>query len=291
MLAIGNFDGLHLGHQAVLGQAKAVAEMIGAALGVMSFAPHPRVFFTPDAPALNLMRAGDKLRGLRDRGASAIFLQRFNQAFASLDADAFIQEVLVASIGVRHVVTGEDFAFGRKKSGDAQTLAKAAQADGFSYDALPPVMVEGVPCSSSRIRAHLAAGDPKQAAALLGHPHRISGHVAHGDKRGRTIGFPTANLGMEGVFLPKFGVYAVSAKVMGRTFNGVANLGIRPTVGGDFPRLEVHLFDFDANIYGQRMEVSLQHFLRGEEKFADFNALKLQIARDAEAATAYFKAL
>ena len=289
VLAIGNFDGLHPGHIAVLQEALRQAAQRDAVPAVMSFAPHPRRFFNPSLPPLKLMRLADKMRALQRMGFKHHFLQRFDTGFAGLSADRFGADILAKHLGVRHVVTGEDFTYGAGRSGNAETLRDAGRCYGFGTSAIAPITIDGVVCSSSRIREALAAGDPAQAARLLGHPFALTGHVTHGDKRGRTLGFPTANIPLAGLFLPKFGVYAVEVtRANGRLQQGVANLGVRPTVGGTRPQLEVHLWDETREFYGEKVSVTLHMFLRPEQAFSGLDALKAQIAVDSAQAKTYF---
>lgn len=289
VLAIGNFDGLHLGHRAVLREARTHAERLGAGLAVMTFEPHPRRFFTPSLPPLRLLSLSEKLRGLAEAGVATVFAQRFDAHFSQLDAGQFTDAVLAAALGVRHVVTGEEFVFGRGRGGHAATLRAAADTHGFGYSAVPPVLMDGAPCSSTRVREALKDGAMAQAARLLGRAYTVTGRVRHGDKLGRTIGYPTANFALSRRFLPRFGVYAVEVALGSETRTGVANLGIRPTVGGTAPQLETHLFNWSRDLYGQRMTVTLHRFLRPEQRFDGLDGLKAQIENDAEAAKHYFE--
>ncbi len=284
-LAIGNFDGLHRGHRAILDETLAHARTQGGTSAVLTFEPHPREFFKPDAPSLRLMRLREKLSVLREMGFSAVFMPHFNAALAATSAGDFVSALLVEKLGVRHVVTGDNFCFGHKRGGTSALLADVATAQGFSYHAIAPLVHAGGVISSSAIRESLAEGDLVRAEALFGHPFRISGHITHGDKRGRELGFPTANISLAGMFLPRAGVYAVTARSarLGER-RGVANIGLRPTVGGTSPRLEAHLFGEAGNLYGDYLQVTLRRFLRDEQKFASLDALKTQIIHDIQEA-------
>ncbi|MFD2261616.1 bifunctional riboflavin kinase/FAD synthetase [Lacibacterium aquatile] len=270
-LVLGNFDGIHPGHQAVISAAKAV----GAKTIVVTFEPHPRRLFRPDTPPFRLTPPGPKLRALQAQGIDGVIALRFNRRLAAMSAEDFVNEILVRALGAGHVVVGEDFCFGQSRQGNLASL----RADGrFRVTGVPAIATHGTIFSSTEIRTLLSDGRPDEAARLLGHPFTIEGHVRHGDKRGRTIGFPTANIGLGSYIRPKFGVYAVRVPGVGQ---GVANLGRRPTFGGFDDRLEVHLFDFSGDLYGRRLQVQLVSFLRQEQKFDGLDALKAQIALDA----------
>jgi riboflavin kinase/FMN adenylyltransferase len=280
VMALGNFDGLHLGHQAVLAQAIALAKQTGKPAALMTFEPHPRRIFTPHLPPLRIIPLNEKLHLLQKMGLDFLRIVRFTKAFATTRPEDFITHVLHEQLHVSHVVTGEDFVFGHNREGNALSLNKTAQQLGFAATTCPPVEVGAERCSSTRIREALAQGKVELAALLLGRPYHITGRVRQGDKRGRTIGFPTANLVPSPVFLPAYGVYAVRAKIKNKEVMGVANLGLRPTFAGSALRLEVHLFDWQEAIYGERMEVELVRHIRGEQKFDGMDALKAQITKD-----------
>jgi riboflavin kinase/FMN adenylyltransferase len=286
--AIGNFDGVHPGHRAVIEAAAEIAARQGAPLSVVTFEPHPRRFFKPDAPPFRLASLRRKLELLAQCGVAHVFALRFNAALAACDADAFVDEILLAKLDLAAIVSGWDFAFGRGRGGTAATLgARMGQAGRSAHIVAAATADDAAIYSSTAVRAALAAGDPQRAARLLGRPYTIDGHVRGGAQRGRTIGFPTANLGLGAHVPPAFGVYAVRIEgaVPGQNLAGVANLGVRPTVGGGLaPQLEAHLFDFSGDLYGRRLRVAFEAFLRPERKFADFAALKAQIAIDAAAA-------
>ncbi len=299
IVAVGNFDGIHFGHQAVIGDAVRRARGEGAAASVLTFEPHPRRFFQPAAPPFLLTRFRTKARILATLGVDHLFVLRFDAALARRTAEEFIDHVLVGGLHARHVVIGYDFVFGKGRAGNAALLSARLGTRGIGMTAIPPVtsLTDSVSISSTSVRNALSAGDPRAAAALLGRPFEIEARVMRGDARGRTIGFPTANLWLGDYLRPALGVYAVRVAIAppglraGQTLaetadwlDGVANLGLRPTFGGTEPRLEVHLFDYAGDLYGRRLRVALIEFLRPERKFDGLDALKAQIVRDAEAA-------
>lgn len=280
-VALGNFDGVHLGHQAVIGRARQFADANGLKLLLVTFEPHPRSLFSADAEPFRLTPMRIKLELFEALGAAATLCLRFDRALASMSADQFIDDLLVGALKARHVVIGHDFCFGTKRSGNASHLIERSAGAGFTVEPVEPQMApDGESYSSTRIRDYLRNGEPERAAHLLGRPFRIEGHVQHGDKRGRLLGFPTANLTLDGYLVPRKGVYAVSATIAGRVYSGVANLGLRPTIGTEDVRLETHIFDFDGDIYGAQIAVDLRHFIRPEKKFDGLDALKAQIAAD-----------
>ncbi len=284
VIALGNFDGLHLGHQAILEQTLALAKSLNAPAAVMSFEPHPREFFKPDAPKLRLMRTREKITALRKMKFDALFLPHFNAALAATSAEDFIKNTLCGQLKARHIITGDNFCFGKNRGGDSTFLALTATEMGFGYSAMAAVEQEQKTVSSSAIRGALADGNPALAKLLLGSPFFISGHVAHGDKRGRTIGFPTANIALKNLFIPKLGVYAVRAHIGDNVIDGVANLGVRPTFSGTQPRLETHLFDFNEDIYGQSIRIELLAFIRAEQRFASLDEMTAQLKADSATA-------
>src|SRR5216684_3443510 len=275
-VALGNFDGVHRGHQALLAHTGERARALGAPLVTFTFEPHPRRFFVPEA------------------GVQAVLAQRFDAAFAALSADAFIDDVLLAGLGARHVVCGYDFTFGTRRSGNVEMLREQGRRKGFGVTVLDPVMHEGEIYSSTRIRETLRHGWAREAGELLGHTWEIEGAVELGDQRGRTIGFPTANVALGEHLRPRFGVYAVRAMVDGQNGSewrdAVANLGRRPTFGKLQENFEVHLFDFVGDLYGKTLRVALVDFIRPEMKFAGLDQLKAQIAADGQAARAILTA-
>lgn len=283
-VALGNFDGVHRGHQALLAQAAGNAATLGAPVVALTFEPHPRRFFVPDTGPFRLTLPNAKTRLLEHYGMQAVLAQRFDATFAALSADAFINGVLLEGLGARHVVCGYDFTFGARRSGNVEMLRAEGTRRGFGVTVLDPVMREGEIYSSTRIREALRAGWISEAAGLLGHSWEIEGTVELGDQRGRTIGFPTANVALGEHLRPRFGVYAVRALVDGTWRNAVANLGRRPTFGKLQENFEVHLFDFAGDLYGKTLRVALVDFIRPEMKFAGLDQLKAQIAADGEAA-------
>lgn len=290
-VALGNFDGLHRGHVRVI--AAAHAALPGAPLAVLTFEPHPREHFRPDDPPFRLMLAPERAQALAGLGVALLYELPFDHEFSRMSAEEFIETVLHQGLGARHLACGQDFAFGRRKGGDTALLASRAEALGMGISLVPALSDGEGPLSSSRIRRDLQDGYPERATAALGRAWAIRGVVAHGDARGRTIGFPTANVALGRHLEPARGVYAVTVRLAdGRIVPGVANIGRRPTVhAGPESRLEVHLFDFQADLYGQEIAVSLHAFLREERKFAGLDALKAQIAADAAEARARLAAL
>jgi riboflavin kinase/FMN adenylyltransferase len=257
---------------------------LGAPVVALTFEPHPRGFFVPDTGPFRLTLPPAKLRLLAQYGVQAVLAQRFDAPFAALSADAFIDDVLLQGLGARHVVCGYDFTFGARRGGNVEFLRHAGPLRGIGVTVLEPVMREGEIYSSTRIREALRAGWITEAAELLGHAWEIEGTVELGDQRGRTIGFPTANVALGEHIRPRFGVYAVRALVDGTWRDAVANLGRRPTFGKLQENFEVHLFDFSGDLYGQTLRVALVDFIRPEMKFAGLDALKAQIAADGQAA-------
>jgi riboflavin kinase / FMN adenylyltransferase len=289
VVAAGNFDGVHLGHQAVLAEAKALAKALGAPFAVLTFEPHPRVVFQPGLPPFRLTPFRAKSLVLESLGVDLLFTLHFDLAFAQKTAEEFVAEVLVAGLGARAVVVGYDFVFGNKRRGTPDLLTAEGGRHGFAVKIVAPVAAAGgIAYSSTQIREHLVAGRPREAAALLGRPWEIDGRVDVGDKLGRTIGFPTANIDLADYLRPAPGVYAVRAGIEegGKTdwHDGAANLGWRPTVGGKDLRLETHLFDFSGDLYGKHLRVALIERLRPEQRFAGLDALKAQIALDCQKA-------
>ena len=269
--AMGNFDGVHLGHQAVIDVARKVAAAGGAPLAVATFEPHPRSVFAPEAPPFRLMTPDSKARRLGGLGVDLLYEIPFTRELASLSPQAFARDVLADPLGIRHVVVGGDFRFGAKRAGDASALLALGEAHGFGVTVAPMVELPGGEVSSTRIREALSDGRPQDAARMLGHLHRIEGEVIHGEKRGRTLGFPTANMALDGLHLPAFGIYAVRADVLTGTHAGrhlgAASLGVRPQYGGEVPNLETFLLDFDGDLYGERLSVGLAHYIRPELRF------------------------
>ena len=283
-LALGNFDGVHRGHAHLIRAAHGARP--DAPLGVLTFEPHPREFFRPDDPPFRLTLSAERAAALQAQGVTIIHEISFDGAFSHLEADVFITRVLHEALGARHLACGPDFAFGHRRGGDVALLARRAEALGMGLTIVPPLTDMGGPLSSTRIRRLLQDGYPELATKALGRPWTLRGRVAHGDQRGRTIGFPTANIALGRHLEPARGVYAVTLRLADGTRRaGVANIGRRPTIGeGLQSRLEAHIFDYDGDVYGQELAVSLHAYLRAEQKFAGIDALKAQIALDANAA-------
>ena len=284
---IGAFDGLHLGHRALVGRAVARARALGVPAVALSFEPLPREFFAGEAKPPRLMLPRARLAGLLGLGCDRVGLLRFDAALAAMPAAQFIERVLAGRLGVREVWVGPGFRFGRGREGDLALLQAAGAAHGFSADAIAPVLLEGERVSSTRIRAALVAGDFALAARLLGRPYAIGGHVVRGQQLGRTLGYPTANLRYGGKTPALRGIYATWVHgVAAHPWPSVSSFGTRPTVDGVEPLLEAHLFDFDGDLYGRRIEVEFVAHLRDEEKFPDLATMVAQIRRDDERARA-----
>lgn len=283
-VAIGNFDGLHRGHQAVIATMQDAARAGGLAPSVLTFEPHPRRLFVPEAPSFRIEPLAVKLRRLREAGVTQLFMPRFDRRFASLSAPQFLDEVLARQLQARAVITGDDFAFGQGRAGTVALLRDWGRRHGIAIHTVPPVLAEGEVCSSSAVRHALDHGRVAQAATLLGHPYRIEGRVMHGDKRGRTLGVPTANVSLKPELkLPSHGIYAAWATVRGERIMGAASLGVRPTIGGQrLPSLEVHLLDFAGDIYGERIAVEFVAWIRAEEQFGSLSDLTHAMLRDCQ---------
>lgn len=290
-VAMGNFDGVHLGHQSVLALAHAAAGELGVPFGVVTFEPHPRAFFAPGAPPFRLTTAEARASRMAKLGVEILYELPFDRTLASLEPTDFVRDVLVDGLGLRFVAVGADFRFGRARAGDVGTLKALGASAGFGVAVAPLVSDHVGDYSSTAIREALVAGEPRRAARILGHWHRIQGRVEHGKKLGRQLGFPTINLSLDGLHLPRFGVYAVTVDVLsgahrGR-YPGAASIGVRPTVSGDEkPNLEVYLMDFSGDLYGEEVSVGLAEFLRPEVRYDTLEALVEQIGRDVEVARA-----
>lgn len=285
-VALGNFDGVHRGHRQVIAEAAKAAARLKAPLGVVSFEPHPRVYFQRDSEPFRLMTVEQQSRALDALGVDLFYVLPFDAEMAGLSDEAFADQVLHQGLGARHVAAGFDISFGAGRTGDPDTLKQYGDRFGFGVSIAGPVAdPDGEKCSSTAIRAALREGRPERAAALLGRPFAIEGVVVHGDKLGRTIGFPTANMALGDYVRPAFGIYAVRTRLAdGREIPGVAYIGRRPTVEGDDERFEVNLLDFDEDIYGQTLETDIIAFLRGDEKFDGLPAMIAQMDRDKDAA-------
>lgn len=281
IVALGNFDGFHLGHQAVVGRAIAAARAAGRPAIVATFDPHPVRLFRPDAPPFRLTTLDQRERLFGAAGADAMLVFHFDAALAALTAEQFIDQRLVAAARIGGVVTGEDFTFGKAKGGNVALLAELGLRHGFAVETVGPVSLDGRTVSSSRIRDMLVAGQPRDAARLLTRPWAIEGIVTHGAKLGRTIGYPTANIDLGSYLRPAYGIYAVRGRLPdGRVLDGAANLGIRPSFEPPKELLEPFFFDFSGDLYGQRIEVELIDYLRPEAKFDTLAALTAQMERD-----------
>ena len=286
--AIGNFDGVHIGHQAVIDAARQTAKDSAAPLGIVTFEPHPREVFAPKSPPFRLMNAETRSRRLEKLGVDCLYELPFDSALASLTPEAFAREVVADGLGLAHVVVGEDFRFGKARAGNVRDLEAFGSRMGFGVSALPLVEADAVDISSTSIREALSDGRPRSAAAMLGHWHRVDGPVIHGEKRGRGLGYPTANMSIAGLHLPRFGVYAVKADVLDGahkgSYGGAASIGIRPMFGENRPNLETYIFDFDGDLYGARLSIALVEFLRPERKFNAVDDLVSQMAADCDQA-------
>lgn len=287
---IGNFDGVHLGHQAVFRNLRERAAAFGLPTTVVTFEPQPQEFFTPDAAPARLTRMREKLQALKDAGIERVVLLEFGRKLASMSADRFVQQLLVDGLDVKFLYVGDDFRFGRDRVGDIDLLRRAGEAHGFEVANMNTFMEGEERVSSTRIREALAQGNLDLAERNLGRPYQICGRVAHGDARGRTIGFPTANIDLHRKVSPVHGVFAVTLHGLAEgALPGVANIGNRPTVTGDSRYLlEVHLFNFSRLIYGEHVQVEFRKWLRDERRFESFDALRRQIEQDAAQARSFF---
>ena len=288
VLTIGNFDGVHRGHQALIAQARERAKELGLPLAVLSFEPTPREFFTPEAVAGRVVTFRSRISLLSAQGVDRLVLQRFNKKFASYDPLAFIEQLLVGKLGIRALVIGDDFRFGARRSGGVELLREQGAKHGYTVENLETVALDGCRCSSTALREALAEANVKLAAAILGRPYTLSGRVRRGLQLGRKLGMPTCNINLHRKLALKQGIYAVRAKVSGRDWQGVASLGIRPTLGLTRCLLETHLFGEPGELYGQTMEVEFCRYLRPELKFDSLDALSEQMQRDADDARAFF---
>lgn len=290
---IGNFDGLHLGHQGILRALKDVAAAQGVPTLVMLFEPQPKEFFAPQAAPARLANLREKLQDLASHHVDYVLCLPFNQALRSMPAQAFIEQILLQALRVKHLIVGDDFRFGCDRSGDYRALAAAGQQHGFQVQDSPTLELDSERVSSTRVRTELSANNLSRVAHLLGRPYRMSGRVAFGRQLGRQLDTPTANVMVNRRQLPLTGVFAVlvTEEESGRRFSGVANCGIKPTVAGvPEPSLEVHLFDFSGNLYHRHLTVEFVHKLRDEQKFAGLAELQQAIAADKQAARQYFAA-
>ena len=288
VVAIGNFDGLHAGHAAVIGEAGRVAREAGAPWAVLTFEPHPRSHFQPGAAPFRLTPFRAKARGLAEMGVDYMINLRFDARLAGMPARDFVRDVLLDGLGVSHIVAGPDFVFGKGRAGDARLLDRMSRTGGFGFTAIAARRHAGRQCSSTDIRALIRRGRVDEAADILGRTWEIEGRVAPGDKRGHGLGFPTANLALDGVLNPGPGVYAVRAALAGESGevwrDGAAYVGTRPTFAGESPLLETHLFDFDGDLYGRRLRVALVKRVRKDQTFDGPDSLKAQMIADCQRA-------
>ncbi|MBC8337658.1 MAG: bifunctional riboflavin kinase/FAD synthetase [Alphaproteobacteria bacterium] len=292
-VAIGNFDGVHPGHRAVISEAGLIARDEGVPWAVLTFEPHPRQLFAPNQAPFRLTPFRAKAREIEAMGVDMLIVQRFNKAFSEMEAQDFVRDALVGGLGAHHLVSGYDFVFGHNRSGHCDLLLTMGEKEGFGFTAVSALLDDtGEAYSSTRVRDRLKQGDLAGAAEILGRDFELSGRVAHGEKRGRDLGFPTANIHLGRHIRPNNGVYAVRVLIgdglkdatRPHWRDGVANIGSRPTFGGDGVVLEVFLFDFGEDLYGKRLRVRLIDHLRDEKKFDGLDALKAQIALDTEMA-------
>ncbi len=288
---IGNFDGVHRGHQAILARLRERAAELGLPSCVVIFEPQPREFFAPDKAPARLTRLREKLCLLEQQGIDQVLCLAFNRRLRELSAAEFVQAVLVEGLAVRHLEVGDDFRFGCDRAGDFDFLLRAGAAEGFSVEAATTIEVDGQRVSSTRLREVLARGDLQAAQALLGRPFSLTGRIVHGQKLGRQLGAPTANVQLKRRSTPLSGVYMVSLVLDGSPHPGVANIGMRPSVRSDGqPHLEVHLLGLQTDLYGRRVQVVFHHKLRDEQRFASLEALKAAISADIAAARDYWRA-
>ncbi|MFD3189965.1 bifunctional riboflavin kinase/FAD synthetase [Sedimentitalea sp. HM32M-2] len=292
-VAIGNFDGVHLGHQSVIELARRAAP--DAPLGVLTFEPHPREFFAPNAPPFRLMGREARTHRLEKLGVQRLYELAFNAGLAGLSPRAFAQNVITDGLGLAHVVVGGDFCFGKGRAGNAEDLVRFGAEMGFGVTIAPLLESRDNTVSSTAIRRALSDGQPRKAAEMLGHWHRIEGQVISGEQRGRDLGFPTANMSIEGLHPPAFGVYAVLVDVLdgphAGSYQGAASLGVRPMFGENRPNLETYLFDFVGDLYGATLSVALIEHLRPEQTFGDLPALVAQMTDDCAKARTILDAL
>lgn len=293
--AIGNFDGVHLGHQSVIDIARTQAQAMGAPLGLVTFEPHPRQYFAPDAPAFRLMGREARANRLAKLGVARLYELNFNAALAGLSPRDFAKDVIADGLGLKHVVVGADFCFGKGRSGTAQDLQAFGAEMGFGVSIATLLAGSAGEVSSTAIRTALAEGRPRDAAAMLGHWHRIEGEIIGGEQRGRQLGYPTANMSIDGLHPPRFGVYAVLIDILNGPhagqYHGAASIGVRPMFNGEQPNLETFIFDFSGDLYGADASVALIEYLRPEARFDGLPALIAQMDADCAKARSILAAL
>jgi riboflavin kinase / FMN adenylyltransferase len=283
-IAIGNFDGVHLGHQAIFTSSRKTADTLNTPLAAITFDPYPREFFKSGQEPFRLMRNTEKFKAIEALGINYLYLFTFDAKLASMSADTFVGKVLVEVLQAKHIVTGSNFCFGKDRLGTDATLKNHAETGVFSYDSIAPVMVGGEIVSSSLIRQKLREGEVAKATKLLGKPHRIVGDVIRGEGQGKTLGVATANIAMDGLFLPRLGIYTAHIISGGKTYQGVASIGTKPTFGNYPPRLEVHIFDFNNDLYDKEIAVDLLSYQREEITFETEDALVKQMQDDIQIA-------
>jgi len=280
VLALGNFDGVHLGHAELARIAGAIASRQGTRAAALTFEPHPRTVFRPEQPVFRLTPEPVKVALLAELGLDPSFVVRFDRTVAAIPAEAFVDDLLLGQLGASGLVCGYDFHFGKGRTGSAEMLQARAGHAGIPVAVVPPFSVQGEPVSSTLVRTALEAGDVAHAAALLGRPWFVRGEIAHGDKRGRDLGYPTANMHLARDCRLRFGIYAVRARIDGRWRDAVASFGSRPTFDDGAPKLETFVFDFAGDLYGRTLDIAFVAFLRGEAKFASLDALVAQMDAD-----------
>lgn len=289
VMTIGNFDGVHIGHQALLAKAREESKALGVSSLVVTFEPLPKEYFGRQQVVPRLTRFREKFHAISENGIDKVLLLHFDQRLADLSAEDFVKQVLVQKLAIKHIIVGDDFLFGQSRQGDFSFLTQAGKRYGFGVEAMPTIEVDHERVSSTRVRAALAKADHSLVEKLLGRPYTMQGRVVYGDARGRILGFPTANIYLHRAVTPVQGVYAVRMHgIEQKGLPGVANVGIRPTVGGTRTILEVHLFDFNQEIYGKQVSVEFCKKLRDEKRFESLDLLKQQIWQDAEEAKKYF---
>ena len=291
VVTIGNFDGVHIGHQAMIDRLCQKAKTMGLPSVLVTFEPLPHEFFSGEKAPHRLLSFRQKVEYLlAQTELDVVLICRFDQAFSGMDADQFVQRVLIDGLGARYILLGDDFRFGRDRQGDYQLVCKQAASLAVEVEAMSSIQIDAERVSSTRVRAALSSGDLAAAESLLARPYCLSGKVIKGDQLGRKLGYPTANIHLKCKNLALSGVFAVSIKIIGETYQGMANIGWRPTVNGRELRFEVNIFDFDADIYGQRAAVMFHTKLRDEQRFSSLDALKSQLAIDQQAAEVFFQA-